>query len=139
MYFHEIIADIKAVPQGYTIVSAFSSDLNCNVGIQKAIGEMFDLNERKDHIKVSKSGNLAKIDNLYLLIVKESSYDAPVWERFKESIEEFKKKCVKNHITRIAMPRILVGKNGFEWDDVFDLLIDTFSDMYGQILICKQE
>ena len=139
MIFHEMKADIKAAPQGYTIVSAFSSDFNCNAGIQKAIGEMFDLNERKDHIKVSKSGNLAKIDNLYLLIVKDSSYDAPVWERFKKSVEEFKKKCVKNHITKIAMPRILAGKNGFEWDDVFDLFIDTFIDVDGHVLICRQE
>ena len=105
-----INADIKTAPQGYTMVSAFSADFNCSVGINKVMDQMFNIEKRKSHIKVFKGGKLAKLDNLITCL------------------EEFKTRCKKNGITKVAMPAICTGKNGFAVDDVIQAIDEIFFD-----------
>lgn len=131
-----IKADIRTAPQGYTMVSAFPANLDCGAGINKVMDEMFDITNRQEAIKEFKSGNLKRLDNLYMLIVKETSYDAPDWNRLKTALKEFKTKCEKFGIRKIAMPLICTGKNGgFAVDDVFGLIDDIFDDADVNILI----
>lgn len=128
MTINFINADIKTAPQGYTMVTAFSSDFNCNVGINKVMDQMFNIEKRKSNIKVFKGRKLAKLDNLYMLLVKDSSYDKPVFDNLIACLEEFKAKCKKNGITKVAMPAICTGKNGFAVDDVIQAIDEIFFD-----------
>lgn len=139
MIITSINADIRTAPQGYTIVSAFSDDINCKVGISKVMNEMFDVDGRRDVIKHYKSGNLGKLDNLFLLFVKETSYDAPDWDRFTEALRDFKNKCIKNKINKIAMPKICCGKNGFSWIDVDIVLEDILGSLDIDIIVYDLE
>lgn len=139
MNYNFINADIKTAPQGYTIVSAFSDDINCEVGISKVMNEMFNVDKRRDAIKHYKSGNLGKIDNLYLLFVKKSSYDSPDWDRFVAALKDFRDKCVKNKIKKIAMPLICCGKGGFALADVVDTIESILVDLDVSILIYSLE
>lgn len=127
MSINEINADIRTAPQGYTLVSAFSDDLNCNVGMPKIMNEMFNIAERKDVVKKYKnSKNIAKLDNLFLLLVKDTSYDAPIWDRLTDGLKELRDRCEKNGIKKLAMPRICTGNVGFDWDSVCDEIMNTF-------------
>lgn len=139
MNITSINADIRTAPQGYTIVSAFSDDINCKVGISKVMNEMFGVDGRRDVIKHYKSGNLGKLDNLFLLFVKKTSYDAPDWDRFTEALRDFKKKCIKNKINKIAMPKICCGKNGFSWIDVDIVLEDILGSLDIDIIVYDLE
>lgn len=139
MTITSINADIRTAPQGYTIVSAFSDDINCEVGISKVMNEMFNIDGRKDVIKYFKSGNLGKLDNLYFLFVKETSYDAPDWDRFEAALNDFKEKCIKNKIRKIAMPKICCGKGGFSFIDVSQKIIDVFTDINVDVVIYDLE
>lgn len=135
MTINFINADIKTAPQGYTMVSAFSSDFNCSVGINKVMDQMFNIEKRKSNIKVFKGRKLAKLDNLYMLLVKNSSYDKPVFDNLIACFEEFKAKCKKNGITKVAMPAICTGKNGFAIDDVLQAIDEIFYDSGISILM----
>lgn len=139
MNIARINGDIKTAPQGYTIISAFSDDLSCVVGIPKVMNEMFNVDRRRDAIKYYKSGNLGKLDNLYLLFVKETSYDAPNWDRFVAAFKDFKNKCIKNKIKKIAMPKICCGKNGFNDVAVLDIIMDEFENTDIDIIIYDLE
>ena len=139
MTITSINADIRTAPQGYTIVSAFSDDINCEVGISKVMNEMFGVDGRRDVIKHYKSGNLGKLDNLFLLFVKETSYDAPNWDRFEAALDDFKDKCIKNTIKKVAMPKICCGKGGFCFIDVSEKIISAFDDTNIDIIVYDLE
>ena len=127
MRINEISADIRTAPQGYTLVSAFSDDLNCNVGMPKIMNEMFNITERVDVVKRYKNAkNIAKLDNLFLLLVKDTSYDAPIWNRLIDALAELRDKCEKNGIKKLAMPKICTSAEGFDWDSVCDEIMNTF-------------
>lgn len=127
MRIDEISADIRTAPQGYTLVSAFSDDLNCSVGMPKIMNEMFNITERTDVVKRYKNAkNIAKLDNLFLLLVKDTSYDAPIWNRLADALAELRDKCEKNGIKKLAMPKICTGAEGFDWDSVCDEIMNAF-------------
>jgi hypothetical protein len=63
-----------------------------------------------------------------MLLVKDMSYDKPVFDNLIACLEEFKTKCKKNGITKVAMPAICTGKNGFAVDDVIQAIDEIFFD-----------
>ena len=132
----ELKGDIRTVPQGYSIAAAFSDDLNCGAGMPKILDEMFDIVERVKAIKRYKKTNaIAKLDNLYLLFVKESSYDTPIYNRMVTALKELRKRCEKDCIKKLAMPKICTGSGGFDWDMVNDAIMDAFTLMDIDIVI----
>jgi len=132
----EIKGDIRTVPQGYSIASAFSYDIDCSVGVPKVMDEIFDIVDRKAAIKrYKKTDSIAKLDNLYLLFVKKSSYDAPNYDRLTTALKELRKKCEKDCVKKLAMPKICTGAGGFDWEIVLDAIIDEFSLMDIDIVI----
>lgn len=134
MDINEVRMSIVSAPQGYNLVSAFSSDLNCSVGLPAVFDKMFDITERVD--QQLEPGMVFRLDNLFILTVKENSYDAPSMTMLKESLEKLKEAVQVLGIKKIAMPRICTGKNGFRWADVFDVICETFDNTDVDILVC---
>lgn len=126
--------NIENVPQGYTLAAAFSTDMNWT-RLPELLNNMFSITER-DH-KKHKVGSVAKIDNLYMLFVKESSYDAPMFSALIATMEKLAKKVKKNGIKRLAIPKICTGKNGFDWFDVYNVIEEAFADVNVEILTCS--
>lgn len=139
MNFSVINADIKTAPQGYTMLSSFSDDLNCDVGISNVMNEMFDIKNRTDVVKRFKSGNLAKLDNLYMLLVRKTSYDSVDVDRFKDALTEFAAKCEKNKIKKVAMPATCTGKNGISLGYLYEMLDDIFELLDVNIIMYVPE
>lgn len=134
--FYNVQIDIRDVPQGHTLVGAFSTDMTW-VGVPKIMNDMFDISIRDD--KKHEVGDVAKIDNLYMLFVKESSYDAPRLDALYDCIEKLAKKIQKKKITKLAMPKICCGKNGFTWDsEVLPILEEVFADIDVDVMVCCQ-
>lgn len=127
--------DIKYVPQGYTLVAAFSTDRNW-INLPGLMDEIFNINDRDDN--EYGVGDVGKIDNLYMLFVKESSYDAPIWSALEKSLNTLTKKVVKKGIKNLAMPKICCGKNGFDWEDVENLIEEIFADIDINIMVCSR-
>lgn len=134
MDINEVRMSIVSAPQGYNLVGAFSSDLNCSVGLPAVFDKMFDITERVD--QQLEPGMVFRLDNLFILTVKESSYDAPSMTMLKKSLEKLKETVQVLGIKKIAMPRICTGKNGFSWDYVFGIICETFDYTDVDILVC---
>ena len=60
--------DIFTIPQGFTLASAFSTDMNW-IGLpgEFNVNYMITKRDNKEH----EVGSVAKIDNLYMMFVKE--------------------------------------------------------------------
>ena len=134
MKINKINMDIATVPQGYTLVGAFSTDKKFSIGTPGLFSRMFEITNRIDNdLKV---GTAKRIDNLYMLLVKESSYDMPDWTALENALCDLRKKVIKKHIRKIAMPKICSGNGGFDWQQVENLICDVFDDVDVEIIVC---
>ena len=134
MKINEIKMDIATVPQGYTLVGAFSTDKNFSIGTPGLFNRTFEITNRTDGD--FKVGTAKRIDNLYMLFVKESSYDMPDWTALENALCDLRKKVTKKRIRKLAMPKICTGGGGFDWQQVENLICDIFDDVDVEILVC---
>lgn len=134
MRINKVKMDITTVPQGYCLVGAFSTDMKFEVGTPGLFNSMFDITNRID--EKCKVGTAKRIDNLYMLFVKESSYDAPDYKNLTMALDDLHKKLIKKKVRKIAMPKICCGKNGFDWEEVEDYLWNVFDGDDIEILVC---
>ena len=128
--------DIFFMPQGFSLASAFSTDMSW-AGILKQFDFAYSIKERKfeDH----NIGSVDKIDNLYMMFVKQSSYDKPEISDIKKCLKKLAKKIKKNGVRCLAMPRICCGRNGYDWGQILPLIDKAFEDLDLLIVICNPD
>lgn len=145
MIIREENINILNAPQGYTIAVDFSADMNYESGLSKVLNETFNIEERLPDSLIIIDGNeddpldcgqIYEVGNLYMLIVKENSFDLPDHSYLMESLEELRKQCEFDHIKRLAIPKICSEENEFEWEDVKQLIDIVFRETDVEILVC---
>ena len=116
----ELEINIMAVPQGYYLAQGISRDLNFKVGLPAAFEKTY------------------LIDNVYSLVVKDSSYDSPDRDLLMEALVNLRDQMEENKTTKLAIPRLCCGRGGLDWDDVKAMIGFVFGDADIQILVCVQ-
>jgi len=142
MKITEVNMSIFSAPQGYYAAGAISRDLNFSVGLPALYDKTFNIKKRfeyvygeSDEIEVGKSYSLG---NLFLLVVKDSSYDSPNKKELFNAIENMRDIMEYESVGKLAMPKICCGKNGLEWEEVERMLEMIFGDSNVEILVCCQ-
>ena len=83
-------------------------------------------------------GKTYLIDNVYSLVVKDSSYDSPDRDLLMEALVNLRDQMEENKTTKLAIPRLCCGRGGLDWDDVKAMIGFVFGDADIQILVCVQ-
>lgn len=145
MKITELEINIMAVPQGYYLAHAISRDLNFKVGLPALFEKQYNLREKliafykdeelDDDIELGCS---YLTDNVYSLVVKDSSYDAPDRDMLMDALVEMRDQMEEDMVTKLAIPKLCCGRNGLDWDDVKAMISFVFGDMDVQILVCEQ-
>ena len=146
MKMTEIQMDIFSVPQGYYLAQGISRDFDFSVGLPAQFEKVYNMREKLEAIEADFNecdieiyvGEAIVVDNVFNLIVKETSYDAPIRGAFLDALSEMKFMAEHLGVTKIAMPHICCGKNGFEWEQVKALIEFIFYDTDIEILICSK-
>ncbi len=137
----EIKNNIISVPQGWYIAHAISSDFNFNAGLPKIMDSVFNLKDSLDCLYSGTSfdvGTAIQTGNVFNLIVKESSYDAPDEQALLDALIDLRDLCDSMGIKKLAMPKICSGKNGLDWENVvLETIKFVFDDSDITILICS--
>lgn len=134
MRINNVKMDISTVPQGYCLVGAFSTDMKFEVGTPGLFNRMFDITNRID--EKCKVGTAKRIDNLYMLFVKESSYDMPDYGALEQALDDLREKLIKKKVKKIAMPKICTGTGNLDWQEIEDLICTIFDEDDIEILVC---
>lgn len=135
----ELEINIMAVPQGYYLAQGISRDLNFKVGLQAVFEKTYDLKEKlTDKYDEIECGETYLVDNVYSLVVKDSSYNSPDRDLFMEALVNLRDQMEENKTTKLAIPRLCCGRGGLDWDDVKAMIGFVFGDADIQILVCVQ-
>lgn len=140
MKITELEINIMAVPQGYYLAQGISRDLNFKVGLPALFEKTYNLKEKlaANYDEEIEIGEVYLIDNVYSLVVKDSSYDRPDRDVLMDALVELRDQMEEDMVTKLAIPKLCCGRNGLEWDDVKAMISFVFGDSDVQILVCVQ-
>jgi hypothetical protein len=142
----EIDMNIMHAPQSYYLAQAISKDLNFNVGLPALFEKMYNMKQKievfygNEHTGETdlNLGEAFLIDNVFNLVVKESSYHTPDKDLLLDAIIDMRDSMEYEMITKLAIPKICCGRNGLEWDEVKAMFEFVFEDSDVEILVCNQ-
>lgn len=140
MKITELEINIMAVPQGYYLAQGISRDLNFKVGLPALFEKTYNLKEKlaANYDEEIEIGEVYLVDNVYSLVVKDSSYDKPDRDVLMDALVELRDQMEEDMVTKLAIPKLCCGRNGLEWDDVKAMISFVFGDSDVQILVCVQ-
>ncbi len=140
MKITELEINIMAVPQGYYLAQGISRDLNFKVGLPALFEKTYNLKEKlaANYDEEIEIGEVYLIDNVFSLVVKDSSYDRPDRDVLMDALVELRDQMEEDMVTKLAIPKLCCGRNGLEWDDVKAMISFVFGDSDVQILVCVQ-
>lgn len=62
-------------------------------------------------------------------VTKTRYFHKPTYDTLRSSLIAMKQHCVENNVTKLAMPRIGCGLDKLEWDEVKEIIKETFKDV----------
>lgn len=140
MTFSEIKGDLLSAPRGWALVHCISADFALGAGVAKQIDFQYDMKEklRQAYGEYDFEGwgpcALPVLD-VYNLVTKERYYKKPTLETLGSALLDLRRHIEERGITRLAMPRIGCGLDRLNWDDVRELILETFKNTRVDILV----
>lgn len=141
MKYREQKRDLFSVDSDYYLAHCISADFGMGKGIVVEFNKKFDMKNKlkqlyPNYLQAWTNGDCLKEGKVFNLITKERYYGKPTLITLKSALIKMKKICLKENITKIAMPKIGCGLDQLNWNDVKRLLFETFEDTDIEIFVC---
>lgn len=135
---HEEKMDLFSVPNDYYIAHCISGDYSLGAGIAKKINKIYAMKYKLEIFYPNKHDKICALlmNNVFNLVTKRTLFDKPTYDTLKTALLDMKKQCLKNKITKIAMPHLGCGMDTLEWSKVKPIIYDVFDNTGIEILIC---
>lgn len=127
--------DLLDMPVYYHIAHCIPADITFYGDTAKRINEFYNMGEAlaRDFMDFSgeyKVGTAILINNVFNLIATERKHKRPVMDDLYECVYDMATYCASIGIKYLAMPRIGCGHNKLEWNDVREMIVSTFLEVY---------
>lgn len=141
MKYREQKRDLFSVDSDYYLAHCISADFGMGKGIVVEFNKKFDMKNKlkqlyPNYLQTWTNGDCLKEGKVFNLITKERYYGKPTLITLKSALIKMKEICLKENITKIAMPKIGCGLDQLNWSDVKRLLFETFEDTDIEIFVC---
>lgn len=141
MKYKEQKRDLFSVDSDYYLAHCISADFGMGKGIVVEFNKRFDMKNKlkqlyPNYLQTWTNGDCLKEGKVFNLITKERYYGKPTLITLKSALIKMKEICLKENITKIAMPKIGCGLDQLNWSDVKRLLFETFEDTDIEIFVC---
>ena len=146
MIYKEEVRDLFSVPEDYYLAHCISADFGMGKGIVVEFNKRFNMKNRlqvKDPDYLYRynqhriGGDCILEGRVLNLITKERYWMKPTIITMRLALQKMKQICLKNNITKVAMPTIGAGLDRLAWSDVSKQINDVFGDTDVDILVCK--
>ena len=164
MIYKEIQDDLfNYYDEGYYVAQCLSADLIAGAGIAVAFNKRLNMkNKLKQrfpsgvYVQNMSDNNLLTYlflptsvlqDRVFNLITKEKVYEKPTYKNLTLALKVMKLQILNMNadenndekISKLALPLIGCGIDGLEWSKVRDIVINIFTGMDIEIVVCYLE
>lgn len=141
MRYKEQKRDLFSADNDYYLAHCISADFGMGKGIVVEFNKRFDMKNKlkqlyPNYLQTWTNGDCLKEGKVFNLITKERYYNKPTLATLKNALIKMKEICLKENITKIAMPKIGCGLDQLNWNNVKRLLFETFEDTDIEIFVC---
>lgn len=146
MKYQEEVRDLFSVPDDYFLAHCISSDFGMGKGIAVEFNRHFNMKQIlqikypeywKQFKSLGVNGDCILEGRVLNLITKERYYGKPTLQSMRSALSNMKAICLKENISKIAMPMIGAGLDRLEWDKVSEQIQSVFCDTDIEILVCR--
>lgn len=147
MIYREEFGDLFEVDPSYMLAQCISADFAMGKGIAVEFNNRFDTKNQlknkypqylQSFIQNGIKGDCIAEGRVLNLITKERYYQKPTYTTMTAALEKMKDYCLKNGISKIAMPLIGCGLDRLNWASVRNIIQSVFFNVNIEILVCKQ-
>ena len=147
MVFKEEFRDLFSVPQDYYLAHCISADFGMGKGIVIEFNKRFNLKQKLQNKYPNHLGewllnkwsfNCILEGRVFNLITKERYFHKPTYYTLTGALVMMRDICIKNNITKVAMPVIGCGLDRLLWNRVSNIIKEIFEETEIEILVCKQ-
>lgn len=142
MIVTEIKKDLFKVDKKYALAHCISSDCALGAGIARQFNKEFGSRrflKSQGKYSVGMCAYQHYVDrHIFHLITKEKYWQKPTYDSLAKSLEFLKNQIIELNIQYLAIPRIGCGLDKLNWECVKEIIIDTFSKINIEILVCVQ-
>lgn len=142
MRFHEVKKNVFTVPKDYALAHCISYDCVMGAGIASSFKRCYPGIKEYCLSRPRYVGKaiLFKPNNdkhlVFNLVTKIRYYHKPTLFSLKQALLDMKNRCIKEGITKIAMPRIGSGLDKLKWHEVRQAILSVFDDTDIDIMVC---
>lgn len=145
MIIREEQRDLLTVPHGYYLAHCITGDCSLGIGIAKQINNAYDMREKlnkgftyfDDYDLKRYVGEALLMDNVFNLVLKKEIGSKPKYKKLKKCLCDMKAQMEENWISKLAIPRLGCGHEGFDWEKVKEIIEEVFEDTDVEILVCS--
>lgn len=147
MIYKEETRDLFSVPDDYYFAHCISADFGMGKGIAVEFNKRFDMKHKlqskyPDYInewhRKRQIADCILEGRVFNLVTKERYWHKPTSVTMFDALCKMKEICLKNNITKIAMPIIGCGLDRMLWSEVSEMILGIFSDTDIEILVCRK-
>ena len=143
MKITEIVGDItEKLDEGY-IAHCVSGDYTLGAGLAKYFDKTKDMRfELFKNFpipagrKYANVGNALLVGNIFNLVNKPTYKDKAVYDNLWCCLDDMQKQCEAIGVKTLIMPKIACGRDKLKWENVREMIEETFEDMDIEIIIC---
>ena len=145
MIFRQEIMDLFTVSDEYFFAHCISADFAMGKGIAVEFNKRYNMknilqNKYLDYINQyhykRMNGDCILEGRVLNLITKERYYEKPTYASITIALEKMRDICIKNNISKVAMPKIGCGLDRLKWDKVIGIIMNVFQYTNIEILVC---
>lgn len=142
VFVRDLEKDLLEMPVYYHIAHCIPADITFYGVTARRINEIYDMGEQltndgRDSSIGYSVGEAVLIDNVFNLIATEKKHKRPIMDDLYECVLEMASICASCGIKYLAMPRLGCGHNKLNWEDVKEMIISVFSEVYEENEECK--
>lgn len=107
--------------------------------IARQINKYFDMETRLKLVAEDNDcevGDVLEVANVYNMILgyrdDSGKYHRPSLDDIRSAIRTVAECCRIDHVPFLAMPKICTGKLGYKWNEIKDIIIEEFSEVYDE-------
>lgn len=133
--YEEVEEDLLSLPTYYNICYGIPADFSLGSETARRLDDYYHFTKKLwSDYHFAHCGEAVWMGNLFILLTSEKKYAKITMENLISCIKDMAQCCINEEVEYLGMPLIGCGKGGLDWEEVREMIIDTFTETIDEAI-----